>query len=108
MKVLAFHRMCLLTAIVLGLVFAWSNAVPKVTSGDLSCGGCYCRNLTDFQCSSVPGCSGTHDRCAMDSSSYLHKDDDCKPPDVAGTCDWTLEKYKDNCDWREDETCNQD
>jgi len=35
MKALSKSRLCLVGALILGLVFAWANAVPKVTSGEI-------------------------------------------------------------------------
>ncbi len=34
MKALSNSRLCIVGALILGLVFAWANAVPKVTSGE--------------------------------------------------------------------------
>ena len=63
MKNLNFSRLCLVGALILGLMFAWANAAPKVTSGDIFGGAnCGCKRDLSKDCS-VYGCNGILAQC---------------------------------------------
>jgi len=69
MKMLSFSRLSVLVALVLGLVFAWANAVPKVTSGDIFGGAdCGCKWLLNFDCTDVYRCFNKLTNCNMTGS----------------------------------------
>jgi len=64
MKALSNSRLCLVCALILGLVFAWANAVPKVTSGEIFGGAnCGCNYDLNYQCSGLTGCFNVLLRC---------------------------------------------
>jgi len=75
MKVLTFNRLCILVALVLGLVCAWSNAVPKVTNGDTFGGAnCGCQNDLDWDCHRAL-CLSTIEQCHNEGTGAW----DCQP-----------------------------
>jgi len=64
MKVLSVSRLCLLGALVLGLMTAWSIATPTQLSKGDEIGGCFvCINCGADPCNDWPGaenCTGTY------------------------------------------------
>ena len=78
MKILSFSRLSVLVALVLGLVFAWANAVPKVTNGEIFGGAnCGCKYDENFHCSTA-GCIGLLFRCHNDPPGAWDCQDDTK------------------------------
>jgi len=95
MKALTFSRLFLIGALILGLVFAWANAVPKVTSGEIFGGAnCGCKYDLNFQCSSA-GCFSVLLRCHNTGSGAWDWQDDTK----------TCSGIGENCDDYVEEKC---
>ncbi len=87
MKVLTFHRLCLIAALVLGLVCTWANAVPKVTSGDLFGGAnCGCEWDTNWDCSAA-NCGSSIQQCHNDPPGAWDCRDNGRTCLGGGQCD---------------------
>jgi len=68
MKALSFSRLCLVGALILGFLVAWSFATPQRIVGEVLVGrdvGCACSTTTSETCDSTKGktCSDDHEEC---------------------------------------------